>query len=187
MFKIFISILILTVLTLAHGSLLKTEQMKSYDLKGNVVTDGSVKDDGFYQAGKARSYSRIRAGVVIDNATGLEWQDDIDSVQKKWRDGVTYPAAEYCSTLPLDGYIDWRLPNKNELLSIIDYRKIGPAIYSEFVNKFSYTYWSSTTNVYYTNVAWLVKFSDGSLSWRNKTVDNYVQGGLIFPFSILQL
>ncbi len=35
--------------------LLKTGQTLSYDSNGNVVTDGSIKDDGYYQRGATRS------------------------------------------------------------------------------------------------------------------------------------
>ena len=84
-------------------------------------------------------YSKTN-GVVTDNTTNLQWQDDVASVSKTWSQAITY-----CETLSLDGRSDWRLPNKNELLSIVDYTKSNPAIDSTFVNITSSSYWSSTT------------------------------------------
>ncbi len=79
---------------------------------GNVITDGSVKDDGFYQMGKARSYDRSSVGVVKDNATGLEWQDNYSDNGGSIKYANWQGALDYCSVLGLDGdcrvYKSWR-------------------------------------------------------------------------------
>ena len=71
MFKLFLIIVALSALSFADAPVLKTGQILSYDNDGNVVTDGSVRDDGYYQAGAAHRYSRS-GDIVIDNTRGLE-------------------------------------------------------------------------------------------------------------------
>ena len=74
--------------------------------------------------------------VVFDSATNLMWQKTPVS-GKNWRD-----ALGYCSELEYAGYSDWRVPNKNELLTLVDYSKVGPA--SSFPGMTSEEFWSST-------------------------------------------
>ena len=100
-------------------SMLKaTGQTFSYNEAGTIVTDGSVKDDGYYQRGVTTSYTRDDVnGTVTDNVTKLMWQDDATPVTT-----YTWDAAHnHCSALTLDGYPDWRLPTRSELASIVDY------------------------------------------------------------------
>jgi hypothetical protein len=56
--------------------------------------------------------------VVLDDVTGLEWQEPPDAAQAMvtWSDARTY-----CAGLTLAGHCDWRLPSIIELFSIMDY------------------------------------------------------------------
>ena len=71
-------------------------------------------------------------GVVSDTLTGLEWQDeyvtdtnpDGNYTYTTWSDAI-----DYCEALELDGKKDWRLPNINELISIVNYDAGLPAVY----------------------------------------------------------
>ena len=178
----------------------KTGQVKSYDENGNEVTDGSVKDDGYYQKGVAPIYTRDDTKeIVTDTITGLQWQDDADAktVTKPWLTQTNYDictgsngqtqdtskcsdtsgdtAATYCSNLTLGGYSDWRLPSNNELIYIIDRSKSNPAIDSTFQNIVSNYYWSSTTRVYNKSYALDVTFNMGNGYWDDKASNNYVR------------
>ena len=148
------------------SALKKTGQTKSYDENGNEVTDGSVKDDGYYQTGVTPSYSRDDTKeIVTDNITGLQWQDDADasSVTKNWSDAKTY-----CENLTLGGYSGWRLPTIYELMFIIDHGRSFPAIDPIFQNgryydgNFYYAYWSSTSLVLDNSYARAVYFYEGT-------------------------
>ncbi|ALO33366.1 hypothetical protein CMT41_00555 [Colwellia sp. MT41] len=62
----------------------------------------------------------------------------------------------------LCGATNWRLPNKNELSSIVDFGTYSPAIDSNyFPNTVNSWYWSSSPIAYYGSYAWIVSFGDG--------------------------
>lgn len=68
------------------------------------------------------SFQQKSPGVVLQTATGLEWQQGVSPAQMTW------PAAfSYCSGLALDGG-GWRLPTLIELLAIVDYTQSNPTI-----------------------------------------------------------
>ena len=94
--------------------------------------------------------------IVTDNASTLQWQDDAVGSTMTWESAITH-----CEGLTFDNHSDWRLPNKKELLSIVDYSTYNPAIRSAFINTTSSNYWSSTTYASSTSYAWGVRFSNG--------------------------
>jgi len=115
------------------------------------------------------AFSRDGSGVVTDSVTGLVWQDN-ETVEKTWVEAISY-----CEALTLGGNDDWRLPNKKELLSIVDYNTYNPAISSVFQNTTSNDYWSSTTYASGTSPAWLVHFYAGYTDYGPKSNYYYVR------------
>ena len=114
-------------------------------------------------------------GVVTDSKTTLEWQDDYsdngDSIKlATWTDAI-----DYCEGLTLNGQSDWRLPNKKELLSIVDYGTYNPAIRSIFEKTTSHYYWSSTTVASNTRYVWAVYFGHGGTGNLHKSNNGYVR------------
>ena len=114
-------------------------------------------------------------GVITDSKTTLEWQDDYsdnggDIKSATWRDAI-----DYCEALILNGKDDWRLPNKKELLSIVDYSTYSPAISSIFAKTTSYYYWSSTTYASDTSGAWSVYFYGGGTVYSHKSDSDVVR------------
>lgn len=108
--------------------------------------------------------------IVKNNHSQLEWQDDTIGTTKSWR-----AAVDYCRTLTLGGNSDWRLPNVNELKSIVDRSRHNPAIVQEFVNTDSNQYWSSTTYDSNKALAWIVIFSDGKEAGGRKSYNKRVR------------
>lgn len=105
----------------------------------------------------------------------LMWQDDSNagSTKRNWQDAISY-----CEGLTLAGHNDWRLPNRNELKSIVDYEKSsGAKIKNGFTNTSSNNYWSSTTSAHSTSHshAWNVYFSDGFVGVDKKSYAYYVR------------
>ena len=96
--------------------------------------------------------------VVFDSVTNLMWQKT-PVTGKNWVE-----ALGYCSELEYAGYSDWRVPNKNELLTLVDYSKSSPA--SSFPEMTSEEFWSSTFQlVDYGGAdnAYTVNMGDGSI------------------------
>ncbi len=144
----------------AYSHVLKTGQTMVYK-KG---------DDGTYQAGSMRSYTRSATGIVTDNITSLEWQDNVISSTMNWD-----AAKDYCNNFTLSGD-GWRLPNIKELISLIDRSRLSSTIDSIFQNTSSSPYWSSTPDINpeYGNV-WGVDFRDGNSFETNKAIPFHVR------------
>jgi hypothetical protein len=70
---------------------------------------------------------------------------------------------------------DWRLPNRFELISILDLGRNTPSINPVFVNTLNSNYWSATTRVDVTNYAWRVSFDFGNADSDSKTSTLYAR------------
>ncbi len=179
MLRILILLVVSALLALADGPVLQTGQVKSYDGDGNIIAYGSIKDDGYYRAGAARSYSR-NYNVVIDNATGLIWTDH-ESIKKPWVTQDNYDAGHYDDTSgdTAKTYCDfglWRLPKIDELQTLVDYGQHYPSVTEGVFNLISSSvYWSSTSAVDYSYSAWHVNFSRGTTVFSLKSYDRYVR------------
>ena len=124
-------------------------------------------------------------GTITDTATGLMWQKcSMGQTYNASTNGCDGSASSYtwqqalaeCESLVLAGHSDWRLPNRNELQSIVDYSRHDPAINTTyFPNTVSSGYWSSTTDAHDTVYAWRVYFSDGVVDGNHKSYDSYVR------------
>ncbi len=127
-------------------------------------------DDGDYQMGTQWPDPRFTDngdGTVTDNLTGLMWTRDADIDGKKTRDG----AIDYCNALNHAGHNDWRLPNIMELNSLIDLENYYLALPDghPFTGVQALCYWTSTTFVYYEEIAWGVYPHDGCVDDSNKS------------------
>ena len=110
-------------------------------------------------------------GTITDVATGLMWQKQDDGVVRNWED-----ALGYCESLLLAGHEDWRMPTAKELSSIVRYDLHDPALHIGFFpGTQSGNYWSSTTDVSYTDYAWIVNSGEGYVYDGYKQSGNYVR------------
>ncbi|KJU82724.1 secreted protein containing DUF1566 [Candidatus Magnetobacterium bavaricum] len=145
--------------------------------KTGQTTAYGTGDDGTLQKGVTWPSPRFTASAntVTDNLTGLMWTKDANLAGTvTWQGALDYVASMNSQTGTY-GYTDWRLPNKNELSSLIDHGASAPALqYSHpFVNVQSDSYWSSTTH-YNTPSAWLVSMGDGYVYGSGKSSNHYV-------------
>lgn len=86
------------------------------------------------------------------------------------------------------GHTDWRIPNVNELQSIVNYQNSNPSVDTAFntgcvasctVTSCSCTqsnvYWSSSTVTASPGLAWIVVFSSGYVDFDGKSDSDYVR------------
>ena len=111
-----------------------------------------------------------KSTVTID---GLMYQNQPVTKRYTWE-----KAKKYCQDLTLDGYSDWRLPNRKELNAIRTKNKIQGQkekyyIRKEFVqNLRSYAwFWTSTTKD--SSSVWFVLFYRGHDDWNFKSNNFY--------------
>ena len=131
----------------------------------SVYTSG---DDGTYQMGYSGTrFTDNGDGTVTDNATGLMWVADSrvpeTSGFKNWETAISS-----CEGLTYAGYSDWRLPNVNELRSIMDRGIYSPAIDETFFSGPYTFHWTSTTCEYMTSSAWIINCGGGMTTTTGK-------------------
>jgi hypothetical protein len=144
----------------------------------------------------------VAGDCVTDNLTGLMWAKNANLAGlKTWQEALDYVASinskggcagsygwdsSYYGILNseegLGGYTDWRLPDVNELESLINAKQANPAAWLNtqgFINAQVDGYWSSTT--YYTStyiedsfLAWFVNIDAGYDGVSFKANDGYV-------------
>ena len=110
---------------------------------------------------------------IVDNLTGLEWVEAPSATTADWPTALTTASGTM-----LCGHNDWRLPNRNELVSLVNY---GQAYNATWLNTQGFSgvqsdyYWSSTTVTYpFSGSAWRVYMGDGYVYNVTKTNSNYV-------------
>ena len=133
--------------------------------KTGQTTSYRTGDDGDLQMGVAWPDPRFTSGTstqaecVTDNLTGLMWPKNANyfNSAKIWNEAINS-----ASNLTLCGHSDWRLPNKKELRSLINYSNYEPALDAghPFTNVVDYA-WSSTSSIYDTTKAWIVNLAAG--------------------------
>jgi hypothetical protein len=156
-------------------SLPATGQSNWYRNDGNVANcddisgfDGAADvppgQDGRFLAGcRAEGRFVANAGTVTDTCTNLIWQRSATAA-KTWVEALVF--ARNQTTADLE---DWRLPNINELLSIVDYGRSNPALDPVFSLPSAddvsapdpLVFWSSTSFDFRPREGWIVNFAEG--------------------------
>ncbi|MBF0565045.1 MAG: DUF1566 domain-containing protein [Nitrospirae bacterium] len=136
-------------------------------------------DDGAIGAGVAWPSPRFTndgTGTVTDNLTGLTWTKNANPAKetKTWQQALDYVASMNTGRGTY-GYIDWRLPNRRELRSLVDHSKYGSALPAgnPCTNVQNY-YWSSSTNAGKPSYARNVNMYDGDVHAGYKAGSGYV-------------
>jgi hypothetical protein len=148
----------------------KTGQASSY----------AIGDDGNLERGVSWPTPRFTDpgdGTVTDTLTGLMWtkETNLSSGTRTWQ-GALDDVAAINSGAGLGGYHDWRLPNRKELFSLIDYSRYYPTLRvgHPFQNVQPDAYWSSTTYAYRSYAAWSVSMLNGAVNDDDKSVGHFV-------------
>ena len=189
-----------TCLAAPEAQRIVTGQTQCWNSSGTLVACAGTGHDGELQTGLARAYTDNGDGTISDERTGLTWEKlaDDGSIHDKdtlytWSDALAVKVAGL-NTMAFAGHNDWRLPNVNELQSIVSYGASSPAVGPVFntacapactVLTCSCTrfdlHWTSTSYQNFTQYAWFVHFADGDLNSNFKTTParvRAVRGGL---------
>ncbi|QEP43797.1 DUF1566 domain-containing protein [Ectothiorhodospiraceae bacterium BW-2] len=112
-------------------------------------------------------------GTVTDTVTGLMWKQCVEGLSGgdcstgsaqtfTWQGALQRPASLNVGG-GFAGYTDWRLPNLNELLSLVETCRNSPAINNVvFPNTPSSYVWSASANANVSDFAWRVYFNNGN-------------------------
>jgi len=102
--------------------------------------------------------------VLLDARTGLEWQQTVQQQPVTWAD-----ALAACVHLEYGGHGDWRLPEIQELASLVDDRVEDPAADATAWDGVpNNPFWTFTGVSGVAANAWTVSFRDGSVSHRER-------------------
>lgn len=170
--------------------------------KTGQTTSYRTHDDGDLKKGVAWPTPRFtdnNNGTVTDNLTGLIWLKNANcaGAMENWNTAIDYAAALYdgctscfgtggdCGLSDGSSAGDWRLPNRNEVLSLINIAYYNPALpnaagtrgWTEgnpFTGVQSAKYWSSSTNMGRAGLAWGVDFGNGNVGRHGKSSEMYL-------------
>ena len=139
--------------------------------KTGQTTTYTNYDDGDYQKGTTRSYTRDDINeIVTDNVTGLMWQDTKEAQSTSWQDSI-----DLCEALELGAFTDWRLPTIEELFYLTDKGQINIAVDTKFKNIKPHQYWSSTTYSWWSSSKWYINFGKGDIHAGNNAMERHVR------------
>ena len=161
----------------------KTGQQVCFDQGGVSISCTATGQDGEYQQGATEPAPRFVEngdGTITDTLTGLVWPNEGNIMPTRdpsfdtdgtSGDGVVtwQTALNYIAKLNREaylGYHDWRLPNRNELLSLANFGVTdnGLALTAYGFANYQRSYWTSSS---YTSVnpfsaaAWAVNVASG--------------------------
>ena len=163
-------------------------QTTCWNSAGQVISCAGTGQDGHVRPGGGLSYTDNGNGTITDNITRLTWEkkSDDDTIHDKdrmytWGEAFVHVAG--LNQVAFAGHTDWRLPNAKELMSIVNFEKVGPAVSAAFNTKCEsgctvltcsctsgVLHWSSTTAASDPQNAWYLLFFSGVLVESSKSL-----------------
>ncbi len=144
-----------------------TGQTRCYDVTGNEVPCNGTGQDGRWQAGVPRPSPRFETAgeTVLDRLTGLIWTRDAAPSEYPLSWGEALAFVRDINRQRRFGCADWRLPNRNELFSLVSHIHVNPCLEPDapFEGVFSGYYWTSTTCERLPTQAWYVHMGGARL------------------------
>jgi len=121
--------------------------------------------------------------IIKDENTGLIWEvkspieEDINYCQDKYSfDEINEKYIKKLNSEKYGGRSDWRMPNKDELRSIVDYSKINPSIDTSFFeNTIPGFYWCENVYEMQDYFGWVISFGMGAATANSKSTKRFVR------------
>ncbi len=95
---------------------------------------------------------------VIYLSSGLMWQDDKNNTELKMN---VLEATRYCRNLIHATKKDWRLPEYNEVIQLVNYYRYEPSVLDEIEYILPQRYWSRSNDITDYSANWYVDFKYG--------------------------
>ena len=102
------------------------------------------------------------SGTILDTVTGLCWLKNMSTFgQQNWTNALIN-----CSNLNYAGHINWEVPTRNELFTLINQIGVSGSTCT-MLSGFGFTncqnnfYWSNTIYQLFISNAWIVNFGSG--------------------------
>ena len=148
-----------------NGLLPQSGQKKCYDKYGYEMTCQNSSQDGEYRLGKNWPEPRFKANgnIAKDRLTGLNWSINADITEEpvEWEQALE--TIKRLNDKKWEGINNWRLPNINELESLVDCSTHSPALpVNNLFRNVRDGYWSSTTSYFELDWAWVLYMVKGA-------------------------
>lgn len=156
--------------------LYKTGQLHCYDASGQVLDCAATQQDGEICSGVKWPSPRFieKNDQINDTATGLIWSKNTNLTGHPvtWKEAlqaVKRLNQDKTQTMCPENSEPWRLPNINELESLVDSSQHSPAIVTEMqCLELQSGYWSSTTSAFEPGWSWALYVAKGALGIGQK-------------------
>ena len=174
-----------------------TGQTGCWGTNGDAITCGGIGQDGDELKGAAWPTPRFSDNsdqTLTDNLTGLIWTKNGNpaAATKTWQGALDYVAS--LNSESYLGYSDWRLPNRKELISLVNRQQGSSASWLNtqgFSNVQDRSYWSSSSDAYSVDYAWIVSMGYGGVHGIGKSYGSGyvwpVRGGQSGAFASLSI
>jgi hypothetical protein len=141
----------------------------------------TCKPDSIPATTPSSPYTVNTDGTVTDKHSGLMWkrcsegQSGANCTGGRPAEYSWHGALQQAHTSKFAGYLDWRLPNVQELRTLVEEQCYEPAINAAVFPNTSGGYWSSSPFAYGSDGAWFVDFFNGYDHWNYKSNFGYVR------------
>ena len=149
-----------------------TGQQECYGMNGSVIPCHNSGQDAEFQTGIPWPSQRfsVCGNLVADNLTGLKWLKNANHSEfpLNWQEALDFIAG--MNQDKVEDCIDWRLPNRRELRSLLAFNTRKPALPENhpFENVFLNWYWTSTTAAINPVYAWYIHMEGARMFYGRK-------------------
>jgi len=153
-----------------YGVFAATGQSGCFDSDGHLIPCNGTGQDGEFRFGQAWPEPRFEAlgETIVDHLTGLCWSKSADLTDGKvtWSDALEAVAQLNQKSGEVH---HWRLPNINELESLVDCSRHSPSLPAGHpFRNVKDAYWSSTTSFFEPEWAWALYLTKGAIGVGQK-------------------